>query len=44
MTNALDELVVDGIDTNISLHHKLIADEGFRNIDFNIHHLENNIL
>lgn len=44
MTNALDELVVDGIDTNIALHRKLIADAGFRKVDFNIHHLENNIL
>lgn len=44
MTNALDELVVDGIDTNIELHRKLLADDGFRELDFNIHHLEQNIL
>ena len=44
MNNALDELVVDGIDTNIDLHKKLIADEGFREVNFNIHHLEKNIL
>lgn len=44
VTNALDELVVDGIDTNIELHRKLIADKGFRSLEFNIHHLEKNIL
>lgn len=44
MTNALDELVVDGIDTNIDLHRKLLSDSGFRELEFNIHHLEKNIL
>jgi acetyl-CoA carboxylase biotin carboxylase subunit len=44
VNNALDELVVDGIDTNIDLHRKLVADPGFRELDFNIHHLEKNIL
>lgn len=44
VNNALDELVVDGIDTNIPLHQKLINDDGFRNVTFNIHHLEKNIL
>ncbi len=44
MSNALDELVVDGIETNIDLHRKLLADKGFRELDFNIHHLETNIL
>jgi acetyl-CoA carboxylase biotin carboxylase subunit len=44
VANALDEMVVDGIETNIELHRKLIADEGFRNVNFNIHHLENKIL
>ena len=43
-SNALDEMVIDGIESNIDLHRKLIADERFRNVDFNIHHLENNIL
>jgi acetyl-CoA carboxylase biotin carboxylase subunit len=38
--NALDEMVVDGILSNIPLHRQLVADPGFRNIDFNIHYLE----
>lgn len=38
--NALDELVVDGINSNIALHQRLVRDEGFRNVDFNIHYLE----
>lgn len=38
--NALDEMVVDGIQTNIPLHRQLVADPGFRNINFNIHYLE----
>lgn len=39
--NALEEMVIDGIKTNIPLHQKLARDEGFRNLQFNIHHLEN---
>ncbi len=38
--NALDEIVVDGINSNIALHQRLVRDEGFRNVDFNIHYLE----
>lgn len=38
--NALDEMVVDGILSNIPLHRQLVADPGFRNVDFNIHYLE----
>ena len=38
--NALDEMVVDGIQSNIPLHRQLVADPGFRNIEFNIHYLE----
>lgn len=38
--NALDEMVVDGILSNIPLHRQLVADPGFRNLDFNIHYLE----
>jgi len=40
MLNALDEIVVDGIKSNIPLHRMLVRDEGFRNVDFNIHYLE----
>jgi len=39
--NALEEIVVDGIKSNIPLHQKLVTDEGFRNVEFNIHYLEN---
>ncbi len=38
--NALDEIVVDGIKSNIELHQRLVRDESFRNVDFNIHYLE----
>jgi acetyl-CoA carboxylase, biotin carboxylase subunit len=40
VTNALDELVVSGIKSNISLHQMLARDKNFRNINFNIHYLE----
>ena len=43
MLNALDEIVVDGIHSNIPLHRELVRDEAFRNVDFNIHYLENKI-
>lgn len=38
--NALDEMVVDGILSNIPLHRQLVVDPGFRAVDFNIHYLE----
>ena len=38
--NALEEIVVDGIKSNIPLHQQLATDEGFRNVDFNSHYLE----
>ena len=38
--NALNEMVVSGIKTNIPLHQKLARDPGFRDISFNIHYLE----
>ena len=40
MSVALDELVVDGIKTNVPLHQRLVKDEGFRQGDFTIHYLE----
>jgi len=43
MLNALDEIVVDGIDSNIPLHRELVRDDAFRNVDFNIHYLEKKI-
>ncbi len=41
MKNALDELVVDGIKTNIPLHEMLMKQPGFLSGDINIHYLEN---
>ena len=40
MRNALDEIVVDGIKTNILLHRELTRDEGFCSGGVNIHYLE----
>ncbi len=40
MRNALDEIVVDGIKTNIPLHRDLVRDEGFNKGGVNIHYLE----
>ena len=38
--NALNELVIDGIKTNTSLHKRILADENFQNGGTNIHYLE----
>ena len=38
--NALDEIVVDGIRTNIPLHHDLVRDPNFIKGGVNIHYLE----
>lgn len=40
MRHALDELVVEGIKTNIPLQKKIMADENFGNGGTNIHYLE----
>ncbi|MGV8843161.1 MAG: acetyl-CoA carboxylase biotin carboxylase subunit [Pseudomonas sp.] len=40
MRNALDEIVIDGIKTNIPLHRDLVRDEGFCKGGINIHYLE----
>jgi acetyl-CoA carboxylase biotin carboxylase subunit len=40
VVNALNELVVTGIKSNIPLHQKLVQDKNFRNVKFNIHYLE----
>lgn len=40
MCNALDEIHVEGIKTNIALHRHLMADERFRTGGTNIHYLE----
>ena len=44
MKNALNELIVDGIQTNIPLHQKILNDPGFVAGDFTIHYLEKQIL
>ena len=40
MRNALDELFIDGIDTNIDLHRDLVTDGEFKRGGVNIHYLE----
>lgn len=40
MNGALQEMVVDGIKTNLPLHRKLLQDEGFVKGEQNIHYLE----
>lgn len=43
MRNALDETVIEGIKTNISLHQKLLKDDIFIKGGTNIHYLENKL-
>jgi acetyl-CoA carboxylase biotin carboxylase subunit len=40
MCIALDEMVVEGIKTNIPLHQSLLKDSGFQAGGTNIHYLE----
>jgi acetyl-CoA carboxylase biotin carboxylase subunit len=40
MRNALDEMLIDGIKTNIELHADLVRDEEFKKGGVNIHYLE----
>lgn len=40
MKNALSELVIDGIKTNIDLHHEIMSDHNFIKGGTNIHYLE----
>ena len=40
MRNALDEIIVDGIKTNVPLHRDLVRDKGFVKGGVNIHYLE----
>lgn len=40
MRNALDEIVIDGIKTNIELHHRILHDKSFMEGGTNIHYLE----
>lgn len=43
MHNALSEMIIEGIKTNIPLHLKLLEDENFRRGGVNIHYLENKL-
>lgn len=43
MSNALTEIVIEGIDTNLALHRELIADLGFAAGGTDIHYLENKL-
>jgi len=40
MRNALGELIIDGIKTNIALHQDILSDKGFIDGGANIHYLE----
>lgn len=40
MSMALDEIVIEGIKTNVPLHQMLVRDGGFKNGGANIHYLE----
>jgi len=40
MSMALDEIVIEGIKTNVPLHQMLVRDVGFKNGGANIHYLE----
>lgn len=40
MRNALDEIIIDGIKTNIELHHRILHNEAFIEGGTNIHYLE----
>lgn len=44
MNNALDEMIIEGIKTNISLHKKIMNDQGFIQGGTNIHYLEKHIV
>ncbi len=44
MQNALDEIVIHGIRTNVALHRQIISDSGFIEGGLNIHYLEQRLL
>ena len=43
MSSALQEVIIDGIKSNIALHNRIISDPGFKDADFDIHYLEKHI-
>lgn len=40
MQTAMEEMLIDGIRSNIPLHRRMMADKGFCNGEFSIHYLE----
>ncbi|GAA3931597.1 acetyl-CoA carboxylase biotin carboxylase subunit [Litoribacillus peritrichatus] len=40
MQSAMEEMLIDGIRSNIPLHRRLMSDQGFCKGEFNIHYLE----
>ncbi|CAM4466682.1 MAG: Biotin carboxylase [Legionellaceae bacterium] len=40
MQNALDEMIIEGIKSNVSMHQELLKDPNFKNGGTNIHYLE----
>jgi acetyl-CoA carboxylase biotin carboxylase subunit len=40
MQHALDELIIDGIKTNVDLHRRILAEPNFQSGEFSIHTLE----
>ena len=44
MSNALDELLIDGIRTNTALHKDIIRDAEFQKGGVNIHYLESKLI
>ncbi|MCA0402826.1 MAG: acetyl-CoA carboxylase biotin carboxylase subunit [Proteobacteria bacterium] len=40
MRNALDEIIIEGIKTNLELHHRILRDKAFMHGGTNIHYLE----
>ncbi|MCP0914042.1 MULTISPECIES: acetyl-CoA carboxylase biotin carboxylase subunit [Legionella] len=40
MRNALDEIIIEGIKTNVELHQRILNDKGFMQGGTNIHYLE----
>ena len=44
LKRALDEYVIEGIETNQKLHLKILKDKGFQNIDYYIKYLEEELI
>jgi acetyl-CoA carboxylase biotin carboxylase subunit len=44
MLQALDEIIIDGIKTNIPLHKSILTDQIFQEASFNIHYLEKKLI